>query len=161
MERGDPKQKQLSFDNNKTPKTFPIKGPTSASSERGATPKPDSTADIMAELRADFRAIDSRFDALDSRLGHMNKRIDLQATRMDGAEPRISEVEDGCINTKKRLERVIHLLKTVATKKEDLEARSRYRSTNRRTPGTLPTDPRTESFMLKHRHDVRPVGRVP
>ncbi|KAJ1179357.1 hypothetical protein NDU88_004591 [Pleurodeles waltl] len=56
-------------------------GPSSASSELGATPPPDGTAAIMA----DFQAINSRFDALDSRLSRMNERIDQQAIRLDGA----------------------------------------------------------------------------
>ncbi|KAJ1187461.1 hypothetical protein NDU88_004237 [Pleurodeles waltl] len=105
---GDPRQKQLSFDTNKNPKTTPVEGPSSASSKWGVTPPPDGTAAIMAKLRAGFQAIDSFFDAMGSRLSRMNERINLQATRMDGTERRISKVEDGSIDTKKCLERELN-----------------------------------------------------
>ncbi|KAJ1179957.1 hypothetical protein NDU88_005185 [Pleurodeles waltl] len=82
----------------------------------------DGTAVIMVEIRAGFQATDSRFDTLDARLDRMNEHIDCQAARMEGAEHRRSEVEDGCADTQKRLDRVEHFLKMVASKNEDLEA---------------------------------------
>ncbi|KAJ1110420.1 hypothetical protein NDU88_007772 [Pleurodeles waltl] len=75
--------------------------------------------DSPSSLNICLPELEPRVEDIDS---HMNERIDQQVTRMDGAERRISEVEDGCIDMKKWLERVKHLLKTVASKNEDLEA---------------------------------------
>ncbi|KAJ1171001.1 hypothetical protein NDU88_002872 [Pleurodeles waltl] len=103
MGRGHPRQKQLSFDTNRTPKKAPMDGSTSADSQRGATsaPPPDGAEAIMAELWVGFQAIDSHFDTLDTRLNRMNECLDCQATRMDGAKCRTSNVEDGCAVTPK------------------------------------------------------------
>ncbi|KAJ1194032.1 hypothetical protein NDU88_003327 [Pleurodeles waltl] len=84
--RGDPKQKQLSFDTTKTPRRQHADdaadhGPTS----NAACDLPlDGAAIIMAELKAGFKTINSRFDSLTMQLHRMNERR--HATQLGAAE---------------------------------------------------------------------------
>lgn len=85
---------------------------------------PQLTA-ILQEMRAGFKSLDGRFDSLEKRMDSMNVKIQAHDRRLDLAESRISYVEDNVSKSLKRLERVEHILKDVAIKNEDLEARSR------------------------------------
>ncbi|KAJ1138704.1 hypothetical protein NDU88_005085 [Pleurodeles waltl] len=67
------------------------------------TPPPDVTAVIMAELCAGFQSMYSRFDSVMAWLDQMTERIYRQATKEDGTERIISEIEDGCVGTEKHL----------------------------------------------------------
>ncbi|KAJ1176532.1 hypothetical protein NDU88_001810 [Pleurodeles waltl] len=62
---------------------------------------PDVTPVIMTKLNAGFQAIDLRLDTLATRLDRMNELIDRHATRLDGTERQISEVEDSHTDTQK------------------------------------------------------------
>lgn len=80
---------------------------------------------VLAELRAGFKALDSRFDALDQRLDSMGVRLDKHEGRLTTAESRISDLEDGVAQMTKKHEKLERILKTVAMKNMDLEARGR------------------------------------
>ncbi|KAJ1114526.1 hypothetical protein NDU88_002761 [Pleurodeles waltl] len=85
----------------------------------------DTSADavaIIAEPHSGFRSIDARLNTLNSRLDHMGER--LQSTGLDGAEDRISGLQNNGSSMKKRLERMELILKTIAAKYEDVEVRS-------------------------------------
>lgn len=85
----------------------------------------DPLATILKEMRSGFRSLDTRFDALEKRMDTMNNKIQSHDRRLDAAETRISDTEDGASKALQRLERVEHILKDVAIKNEDLEARGR------------------------------------
>ncbi|KAJ1199199.1 hypothetical protein NDU88_003037 [Pleurodeles waltl] len=110
----------LSFESGKTPQR---RGPAYWDPGAGITSNltPDTSTEIMAELRADFSTINSQVDSLTQRFDSMNERLDRHATRLRGTERRISEVEDSHANMQKWLERVDHLLKAEAAKNKDLE----------------------------------------
>lgn len=80
---------------------------------------------LMTELKSGFQAIDSKLDTLNNRLETMNSRMESHETRITNTEQRISDLEDKQPTIQKRLERTEVLLKQVATKAEDLKARSR------------------------------------
>ncbi|KAJ1108152.1 hypothetical protein NDU88_005534 [Pleurodeles waltl] len=82
------------------------------------------TAAIMVELQTGFCSTDAWFDSLTIRTDHMGEPLDRQNTLLDSAEELISGLHDRTATTWKRLERVEKILKAVAVKNEDLEARS-------------------------------------
>ncbi|KAJ1137156.1 hypothetical protein NDU88_003569 [Pleurodeles waltl] len=121
----DPKQRQLSF--------VAACGTRRQSSTPGAMGPPTDTdevrpsssaAAIMVELRAGIQAIDAHHGALSDRFDYLSERLDSHATRIKGADHRISKLDDGNAGTLKRLERMERILKTIAANNEDLEAQS-------------------------------------
>lgn len=80
---------------------------------------------LLAEIRAGFKSLDGRFDTLDKRLDAMGAKLETHERRLDTVEGRTSDLEDGATQSLKRLERVEKILKDVAIKNKDLEARSR------------------------------------
>lgn len=101
MGRGDPKQKQLSFE---TTMTFQLPrsplGSEGVPDQATADPPLDGTVAIMSELCAGFRAIDSSCDSLTHRFDTMNERLEHHGTRIEGAEHKISQVQDHTTTTK-------------------------------------------------------------
>lgn len=126
MGRVDPKQKKLAFDKpDGSERSASFSNRDDAVEAAGPAGGRDGTTTIMEELRAGFRAIDARFNTLNSRLDRMGERLDNHHTRLGEAEQRISDQEDHTCELTRRLKRVERVLKTVAIKNEDLEARSR------------------------------------
>ncbi|KAJ1153239.1 hypothetical protein NDU88_006000 [Pleurodeles waltl] len=123
MGRGDPRQRQLSFDASKVPKQWDPDNPMDSKAACGSTsPTPlDGAVAIMPELKAGFKAIDSLLDELPALLDRMQESLDRYSTRMEGAKRCISDEEDAYFALIKRVEKTERLLK-VATKNEDLEA---------------------------------------
>lgn len=90
----------------------------------GGTASPDTTV-LLLELCSGFKALNKRLDALDRQFDGLGEWIDRHKTRLDTTEGRISDLEDGAAQTTKRVEHLDRIMKTVAVKNEDLEARSR------------------------------------
>ncbi|KAJ1217325.1 hypothetical protein NDU88_004919 [Pleurodeles waltl] len=82
-----------------------------------------ATTIIIAELHSGFRSIDARIEALAIILDFIGENIDRHATHLDGVEECISGLEDGTTSCTKLVDKMERLLKTMTSKKEDLEAR--------------------------------------
>lgn len=126
MGRKDPKQRTLPFENLRTKPQKKAQTWLRGARTPDAIPDPSShlTA-LLQEMRVGFKSLDSRFDSLDKRMDDMGSKLQAHDRRLDLAESRISDIEDSAPMSLKRLERIEHILKDVAIKKEDLEARSR------------------------------------
>ncbi|KAJ1144239.1 hypothetical protein NDU88_010540 [Pleurodeles waltl] len=59
---------------------------------------------IMAELRVRFRAINGHFDTLAKCLDTLEGRTDCHKNHLDAAEGRVSDLEDGSVQSLKRME---------------------------------------------------------
>ncbi|KAJ1170883.1 hypothetical protein NDU88_002754 [Pleurodeles waltl] len=118
---GDTKQQKIPFERVERVEDPRAKPEASTRSlDRTVGESMTGTTTIMAELPAGFRSI----DALVSRLDCMGEKINHHATCLDGAEEHISGLEDGTTSLSKWVDKMEHLLKTMALKNEDLEARS-------------------------------------
>lgn len=123
MGRKDPKQSTLSF---KPPgSTAATKQASMAEGGGSSTAETGGPEAVLVELRGGFWALDTRFDSLDKKMEALGARLDNQEGRLTTAEGRISDLEDGTAQSTRRLERMEKLLKAVAVKNEDLEARGR------------------------------------
>lgn len=120
------KQKTLSFE--KVAENNPEGDTNMAESPANSDPLIDDSAPfatLLKEMRSGFKSLDSRFDTLEKRMDMMGAKLQTHDRRLDLAESRISDTEDGASKALKRLEWAEHILKEVEIKSEDLEARGR------------------------------------
>ncbi|KAJ1214807.1 hypothetical protein NDU88_002418 [Pleurodeles waltl] len=112
----DPKQHQLSFDATKTPRRQDSVVPHGSDNAERALSAPDplmeGAAAIMVELKAGFKAIDTRLNSLAMCVDDMHECLDGPSTRVSATEQRISDIEDGSAALTKRVERAEGMLKT-------------------------------------------------
>lgn len=124
------RQSRLQFEIKKNPQTQAAEATNATESLQQApqtAPAEDMRA-LLLEVRQGFASIADKMDTLTTRMDTIVRKIDGHETRIKETEQRISTTEDATAHLQKSITQMDKLLKVIAAKNEDIEARSRRSS---------------------------------
>ena len=118
-DKGDKKQARLPFETTRTTELTEgdMAQGSGSSHKQAAAPAQDNLVSLSS--------LEGTMDDVSSRMDTFAQKIDQHDHQLREAEQRISNVEDSAANNKNTLQEMEKVLKHIAAKNEDLEARSR------------------------------------
>lgn len=126
MGKPDTRQPPLNFSSRKAKQTGTEDGGDDGGAARDLPPPPtEDLKAILFEMRQGFATIADKVDTLSTRMDAVANKLEGHAQRIKEAEERLSVVEDSAAGAQTAIAQMDKLLKVIANKSEDMEARSR------------------------------------
>lgn len=128
MGKADTRQPRLTFDGQKKLSRLT---PDDRNAEAGPSPRESPSVlsselkQMMQEMRQGFTTIAEKMDDMSMRMDAFVHKLEGHEERLNEAEQRISNTEDRTTQLQSQVAHMDKLLKVIASKNEDLEARSR------------------------------------
>lgn len=119
--RNDARQSKIPFETKKASKS----APTTDGSPPPPEPQEEDWKALLLNMQRSLTSIDAKIDNMNTRMDSVVGKLEDHDSRIKEAEKRISTLEDGATSSARQVTQMDRLLRIIAEKNEDLEARSR------------------------------------